>query len=410
MTVLWIVLLGLVIGAVLGGLGGGGAILTVPVLVYVVDQSAQDATTSSLVIVGLTAAVGVISYVSSKRVRWGLGLTFGLVGFPATVLGSYLNHRVDENVLLLGFSVLMVVAATAMVGDDLRRGPTPSAPTAGSSPSRESGPTPSGPGRTRVSVLDRAAVVYDDTSTHRPSTVAVVAVALGVGLLTGFFGVGGGFVIVPALVLVLRLPIQQAVGTSLMIVALNSATSLVSRASTSHADWTVIVPFTLAAMAATLVGKRVADRLPARRLKVGFAALLALVAGYTAWQSIDGLRAADPVAAASSSSSSSAPSTAVVAPAAAQAALRGGAEAIDVRTPEEYLAGHLDGALDVDLEGDGFARRIAALPHDQAYVVYCASGNRAGQAIEIMAGLGFTDLVNGGGFVDLVASTSLPHS
>ena len=109
------------------------------------------------------------------------------------------------------------------------------------------------------------------------------------GFLTGFFGVGGGFVIVPALVLVLGLPMQQAVGTSLLVVAANSATALASRAGVAHFDWAVIVPFTLAAMIATLLGKRVADRLPATRLKRGFAVLLVIVAVYTAWQSIASL-------------------------------------------------------------------------------------------------------------------------
>ena len=292
MDLVLIVLLGLLIGAVLGGLGGGGAILTVPALVYVVGQKAQDATTSSLVIVGLTAAVGMLSYLSAGRVRWGMGLTFGVVGFPATWFGSYLNHRVDENVLLLGFSALMVVAATAMVADRSASrnrsvpragGPSTNAPGSDTGPDHGAGP---------VSVLARETTAR--ATSARPSPVAVAAVALGVGVLTGFFGVGGGFVIVPALVLALRLPMEQAVGTSLMVVALNSTTSLASRITTAHVDWDVVVPFTLAAMVATLVGKRVADRLPARQLKVGFAALLVLVAGYTAWQSVAGLTSEAP--------------------------------------------------------------------------------------------------------------------
>ncbi|CAN5464224.1 sulfite exporter TauE/SafE family protein [soil metagenome] len=307
MDLFLILLLGAVIGAVLGGLGGGGAILTVPVLVYIVNQSAQDATTSSLVIVGLTAAVGVLSYLTAKRVRWGLGLTFGLVGFPATFLGSFLNHRVDENVLLLGFSGLMVIAALAMVGDTSRgRGPGATAASRPSASTPADGTEPPRASRGRATLVQPRAD-SDSPATARPAPMLVVAVALGVGLLTGFFGVGGGFVIVPALVLVLRIPIQQAVGTSLMIVALNSATSLVSRAGTAHFDWAVIVPFTLAAMLATLAGKRVADRLPAAQLKRGFAVLLLLVAGYTAWQSVTGL-----IHPASSSSSSSSSQSALV--------------------------------------------------------------------------------------------------
>ena len=267
MTLVVLLLLGLLIGAVLGGLGGGGAILTVPALVYVVGQSASDATTSSLVIVGATAGFGVLPYLKSKRVRWGTGLTFGIVGLPAAWLGTLLNRRVDENVLLLAFSVLMVVAALAMIGVV--------------TPSEKDDDDDEGE--------DADAADQDEDESRKPSRLAIIATALAVGLLTGFFGVGGGFVVVPALVLVLRLPIQLAVGTSLVIVALNSATSLAARIGAANFDWGIIVPFTLAAMIATFLGKRVADRLPATQLKQGFAFLLILVAAYTAWQSATGL-------------------------------------------------------------------------------------------------------------------------
>ncbi|MGK2875531.1 MAG: sulfite exporter TauE/SafE family protein [Nocardioides sp.] len=306
MTLALTVALGLLIGAVLGALGGGGAILTVPALVYLVGQPAQEATTSSLVIVGLTAAVGMASYLSSHRVRWGLGLTFGIVGFPATWLGSYFNHRVDQHLVLLGFSVLMIAAAAAMVGDRPRNADTAHEATK----SAEPGPPRPAQGSThtsRVTVLERSSGA--PASRMIPSPVAVVLVALAVGLLTGFFGVGGGFVVVPALVLVLRLPMHLAVGTSLMIVALNSSTSLVARAGTAHFDWGVIIPFTVAAMVATLAGKRVAERVPARRLKLSFAALLVLVAGYTAWQSIDGLLSSDASANSPAATSGSIPTT-----------------------------------------------------------------------------------------------------
>lgn len=277
-----VVALGLLIGAVLGGLGGGGAILTVPALVYLVGQSAQEATTSSLVIVGMTALAGAASHLRSGRVRWGVGLVFGLVGIPATWVGSYLNHRVDEDVLLLGFSALMLVAALAMISGgpgDARDDAEPDAPSGAAAPV-SSGPRP---GTTALRVAEQ---VHLAGARVRPPLLATVLVASAAGLLTGFFGVGGGFVIVPALVLALRIPMPQAVGTSLVIVALNSGTALVSRAAEVHIEWSVVGPFAVAAMAATVLGKRVADRVPARRLQVAFAALMVLVAGYTAWQSV----------------------------------------------------------------------------------------------------------------------------
>ncbi|MBS2937652.1 TSUP family transporter [Nocardioides sp. J2M5] len=398
MTLALTIALGLLIGAVLGGLGGGGAILTVPALVYLIGQPAQDATTSSLVIVGLTAAVGMASYLSSNRVRWAMGLTFGIVGLPATWLGSYLNHRVDQHLLLLGFSVLMLVAAAAMIGDQRGTRTTPGS-------DRPEGPRPAavvkdpsgGTGRLRV--LERTA---EPVAPARYSPTAVVAVALTVGLLTGFFGVGGGFVVVPALVLVLRLPMQQAVGTSLMIVALNSATSLVARAGgTARFDWDVIIPFTVAAMVATLVGKTMADRLPARRLKIGFAALLVLVAGYTAWQSLEGLLGD------SSTATSPTSSTAVASPAAVRRAIVEGAVTLDVRTPAEYDAGHLDGARNLDIAAADFDAQLSNLDPTATYVVYCASGRRAAAAIEHMTKLGFDHLRNGGGY-DALAQAGLP--
>ncbi|TIC88502.1 hypothetical protein E8D34_05030 [Nocardioides sp. GY 10113] len=386
------VLLGLAIGAVLGGLGGGGAILTVPALVYLLDQPAAAATTGSLVIVGASALTGVASYVASRQVQWRVGLTFGLIGLPGAWIGSRLNHTVDENVLLLGFSALMVLAAAAMISDRVggrRRGaPEPSAPRPGD-----------GGG---VATLARTG----QSTRTSASPLAVGATALGVGLLTGFFGVGGGFVIVPALVLVLGLELPIAVGTSLMIVAINSGTSLVSRIGGPAIDWQVVVPFALAAMVASVLGKQVASRLPARQLALGFAALLVAVAGYTAWQSVDALTADG--GGSSTSSAVSAPAaadpTAIVAPAEAAATLDAGAVAIDVRTPEEYAAGHLAGAVNLDVSGPGFEAGLARLDREASYVVYCASGNRAGGAVARMVELGFTDVVNGGGFVDLAAA------
>ncbi|CAI9410451.1 sulfite exporter TauE/SafE family protein [Nocardioides sp. T2.26MG-1] len=281
MIALEAVLLGLVIGLVLGGLGGGGAVLTVPALVYLLDQPAQAATTGSLVIVGLSAVTGVASYVRTRQVRWRLGLAFGLIGLPATWAGSVLNHRVDEHLLMLGFSALMLAAAAAMIADRVRRRPDRGEPAEDRHPDHGS----STPGS--VATLTRP----QTAAPSRVSPVTVVVTALLVGLLTGFFGVGGGFVVVPALVLVLGLPMQPAVGTSLLIVALNSATSLLSRVGGPAVDWGVVVPFALAAMVAAVLGKQAAGRLPARGLALGFALLLVLVAGYTGWQSVGGLTA-----------------------------------------------------------------------------------------------------------------------
>lgn len=239
MTLLLAVLAGLAIGAVLGGLGGGGAVLTVPVLVYLFGQSAQEATTGSLLIVGVTAVIGALGHARAGNVRWRVGAAFGAAGILAAYAGTLLNRRLDENVLLLGFALVMVLAAAAML--------------------RQGEPRP----RHR----------------SRAVTVAYVALAgLGVGFLTGLFGVGGGFVIVPALVLALRLPMSVAVGTSLVVISVVSAASLASRAGELDLDWAVIIPFTVAAVAGTFGGQRVGERVSGPTLTRAFAVLLLLVA------------------------------------------------------------------------------------------------------------------------------------
>lgn len=415
---LLLIALGLAIGLVLGGLGGGGAILTVPALVFLVDQSAVQATTSSLVIVGIAAAIGAASHVASGRVCWRTGISFGVVGLPAAWAGSHLSHAVDEAVLLLAFAALMVVAAGAMLRDRAA-GPGPLA--AAESPATSRRPAHGGTSAVRAAggsgsatatlERERVASAREPGSTPGASACALVSwravavVGLGVGFLTGFFGVGGGFVIVPALVLALGLPMQQAVGTSLVIVALNSASSLLARSATAEFDWSVIVPFALAATLATVLGRRLADRLPAARLRAGFAVLLLVVAGYTGWQSISDL-ADNPASAASASVSAAAESGPQADPVVAQAAeaVAAGALLLDVRTPAEVAAGALPGALTADVSSASFDQKIAALDPEAAYVVYCRSGSRAAAAIEQMSALGFTRLTNGGGYESLAAA------
>jgi uncharacterized membrane protein YfcA len=244
--------LGLVIGLVIGALGGGGSILTVPVLVLVLGLSAQDATSGSLVIVGVTAAVATIGHAGSGHTGWRAGVFIALAGVPASLLGTRLNLLVDQDVLLLAFAGLMLLAAAGML--IRRRGRDPAD---GEQASRA--PTP----------LSRAGRL-----------ARLIAAGLAIGFLTGFLGVGGGFVIVPALVLALGFPMPRAVGTSLLVIALNAAVALAARAGTGSFDWDVIVPFTVAAVAASLGGTLLTDRLPARLLTQGFGVLLLLVAAY----------------------------------------------------------------------------------------------------------------------------------
>jgi uncharacterized protein len=294
MSILAAVGLGLLIGAVMGALGGAGGVLTVPALVYLLGQSAQGATTSSLVIVGLTALAGAASHARSRRVHWRIGIAFGCAGVIAAFAGTALNRRVEEHVLLLGFSGVMILAAAGMLMCVHR-----------DSPGDEDHPVPTARtgAATTTRALHRVLGAVATARLARPATdggqrrrgrtalvVKVLLAGLAVGFLTGLFGVGGGFVIVPALVLVLGLPMPAAVGTSLVIIAINSAASLAARSGQAPVDWELIVPFTIAAMAGSLAGKAIASRLPGTTLSRAFAAVLLVVAAYIAINSALSLR------------------------------------------------------------------------------------------------------------------------
>jgi uncharacterized membrane protein YfcA len=266
--------LGFLIGLSLGALGGGGSILAVPVLVYAAGQGAKSATATSLLLVGIAALVGMASHWRAGRVRVGTGVVFGLAGVGGSLAGSALNRQLDPDVLLLAFSGLVLVAAWRMMTGC---------------------PTCTKVGEARSLAASRADAPSDGRSvavavaTIRRVTVrdALVVLAAGtaVGFLTGLFGVGGGFVIVPALALALKLPMPEAIGTSLLVIAINSAVALATRLATTTIDWGITLPFVVAAIAGVLVGGNVADKLDPKRSLRWFSTLLVGVAIYTAVRS-----------------------------------------------------------------------------------------------------------------------------
>lgn len=282
--ILGAVALGLLIGLSLGALGGGGSILTVPALVYVLSLPARQATTASLVIVGVTAAAAAVGHARSGHTRWGSGLLLTTVGVPASLLGTSLNRRVQPDVLLLSFAALMLVAAVAMLVRALRSRTADSVepPHLEDEHARGSG--------TRTLTRPRTGTPVPTRSRSRAGqAMRLGAAGLGIGFLTGFLGVGGGFIVVPALVVLLGTPMPVAVGTSLLVISLNSAVALAARAGSGSFDWTVIVPFTAGAVAGSLAGKRVADRVNPDKLTVAFAVLLVAVAVYVAARAALGL-------------------------------------------------------------------------------------------------------------------------
>lgn len=229
--------LGFGIGMSLGMLGGGGSILTVPALVYLVGQPPQVAVTASLAIVGANSLLGAWFHRARGTVNWRVAALFGLVGMAAAYGASGLSDALSPTLLLVVFAALMLVVGLMM----LRQ-----------------------PARAAVS---------------EPAGLAKIVVsAAGIGLLTGILGVGGGFLIVPALVLLIGLPVQQAIGTSLVIIAMNSVAGLLGHLGEAALDLRLVVIFVLAGLGGTYAGTRLAHRLPAPALRRAFAVFVMILA------------------------------------------------------------------------------------------------------------------------------------
>lgn len=241
---MWVALLGAaVIGLTLGLLGSGGSILTVPILVYVVGQPEKTAIAGSLAIVGGIALAGALPWMLKRQVDWRSVFWFGLPGMLGTWLGAVLSHWIPGVAQLFLFALVMLMAAVMM---------------------------------------GRPAPVLADAE-HRPrARTWVIIDGLGVGLLTGLVGVGGGFLILPALVLLGGLGMHRAVGTSLCIIALNAFSGFARHVSASDAtglvlDWHLIGMFTAVGALGSLVGQQLAGRLPQQRLRKVFSVFLVLM-------------------------------------------------------------------------------------------------------------------------------------
>lgn len=244
MTIVLAIVFGTLIGLLLGLVGGGGSIITVPVLVYVLGAGVHEATATSLVIVGVTALAGAVPHARSGRVALPTALAFGGTGIAGAFAGSSLNARTSGPVILLFFGALMLIVAARMA---YRRQPA------------------GGPGR---------------AGAERRVRWPVLAAGLLVGVMTGFFGVGGGFLIVPALVLVLGFPMRLAVGTSLVIIAINSGAGVLAHLRTGGFDLPLALLFIAGGLIGASFGGRLAGRVDEARLSRAFAVLVALVGLY----------------------------------------------------------------------------------------------------------------------------------
>jgi uncharacterized protein len=271
MTMLLVAALaGALIGLSLGALGGGGSILAVPVLVYLLDQSAGQATTGSLVVVGVTSLIGAVAAQRAGHVLVWRGLVFGVVAIGGAAAGARASSLVSDEVLLASFAALMLVVGSVMAVRQLRHSRSPE-------PQHADRPS-----------LDDPIITFSPTfACACPRALKVLVSATVVGLLTGFLGVGGGFLVVPALLVALALPMEYAAGTSLVVITITSAAALVVRAgSGATPDWTPVLVLTVASALAAVVGTRIASRVDTDHLKRAFTVLVLGVAVYTAIQAV----------------------------------------------------------------------------------------------------------------------------
>ena len=236
MDYLVLALIGVALGLALGLFGGGGGILAIPLLVAA-GVPADEAGTTSLVVVGIGAIGGLIPHARAGRVDWREGALFGALGVVGAVAGSLLALRTDDRLQLGAFAALLVVAGILMLRKALQKDTVASA------------------------------------DVQRAAWPLVIATAMGVGLLTGFFGVGGGFLVVPALTLVLGMPIHKATATALLVIIINSTAAFLPRA-TEALDVPAVVVVTSGVLIASAIAARWSNRWSRRSLGIGFAVLV----------------------------------------------------------------------------------------------------------------------------------------
>ena len=238
------------LGISLGLIGGGGSILAIPVLVYVMEVPAKSAIAMSLVIVGIVSLIGVIPHWQKGNVNFKTVALFA----PTAMLGAYIGARIASlppitpTIQLVSFAVMMLVAAFLMIRKD----------------SSESD--------------DKPELESDDKPHDKYRWLAIAAEGLGVGLLTGFVGIGGGFMIIPALVLLGKTPMKEAIGTSLIIIALKSVTGFLGYLGHVSLSWNLMMSFTVVASLGTIAGAYLTNFIDGKQLQKVFGGFVAAVA------------------------------------------------------------------------------------------------------------------------------------
>ncbi|WP_124054389.1 sulfite exporter TauE/SafE family protein [Arcanobacterium ihumii] len=245
-------IVGIGVGVVVGALGAGGGILSIPFLVFLLGQNAHDAAAASLVIVLFSSLISL--GLRRRQVQWSQGFVFAVISMVGAVLGARLNVRVPASFLMYSFCTLLIAISVMMFAKALRSHKHPTDATATIDPTN------------------------GNVAQSRPLWVAAIA-AIITGVLTGFFGIGGGIVVVPILVFTLGFTMPAATATSLLIMVITAIAGIGARLGTSvHIDTALILCFALGSMLGSAVGSKVTRNMKDSTLTLSFAVLLALVA------------------------------------------------------------------------------------------------------------------------------------
>ena len=243
---------GLVVGIVLGLLGGGGSLLAVPIFLYVFHLPPDSAIAMSFPVVGTSAFAGFLTHWKQGNVNLKIALPYGLCAVTSAFLVAQRAHHLPESFRLGLFAVFAFTAAVVMLRDSIR--------------------TPH-----RTTLLK----IAEPPGTTDPRFGVLLALeALTVGALTALIGAGGGFVIVPALVYLARVPIKQAIGSSLLIITLNSLSSFLGNLGQVDIDWRLTLEFTTVAAIGAVLGTRLSRWVPQHRIKQAFAGLILALGTY----------------------------------------------------------------------------------------------------------------------------------
>ncbi len=293
------ILIGIGVGVVMGALGAGGGILAVPVLVFLLGMDPHDAAASSLVIVGLGAVTSIIHHARAGNVAWRAGALFGGISVIGAVLGARLANLVSAQTLMVLLGVLLVGVALSMFRKARRtRREEDAHAEENSDPVRTyDDPVLDSPGPDHVERADGVATDFgtpdvpeDPAAEHpRPRVAVLLGSATVTGLLTGFFGVGGGFIVVPMLVLAVGLAMRRASGTSLLVMMIATVASMLARLGTDvQVDWIPTLMFAAGSMVGGVIGGPLSAQARPSTLTALFALLLSGVALATLVQTVLG--------------------------------------------------------------------------------------------------------------------------